>query len=248
MAKFGNVTIDNSTTKTSVWTRQRYIAIRVIDSGKVHYVDMLKKRLKTLRENIFAWAGIAGDLKAERLILYGLSYDVKGTKVKASNWQAGDIREFIHSLKQRLGKRLLAYAWVAELQGNGNMHYHVAIYADGFLPYPDRDYFKGKRKYKKLWIHGASNVDWKPKGPYYLARYVGKEKQKDFMNFPKNARSYQVWFADKEKMRLLKMVAGKTETEREKIYKAEGWKDRKFEYLGSGYKMDYLKTIFPSDV
>jgi hypothetical protein len=212
-------------------------------TGEKAYSDQLKKRLKTLREKIFLWAEMSKLVKAERLVLFGLSYDTLGTKVKASTWVEGDIREFMHALKVRMEDRLKAYAWVAELQKNGHMHYHVAIYADGFVPFPDKSYVRNGRKYKRLWTHGTSNVDWTPAGPYYLARYVGKEKQKDFMNFPKNARGYAVWFSDPELTRRMRDVFRlKNNGVRSELYKNEGWHD--WEYLGSGYKLEYLKMMY----
>jgi hypothetical protein len=212
-------------------------------TGEKIYTDEIKKRLKKLRLNIFTFAELGKLVKADRLILVGLSYDTLGTKVKASSWKPGDITEFIQSTKKRLGENLVAYAWVAELQANGHMHYHLAIYANGFFPYPDKNYVKNGRKYKRLWTYGASSVDWTPKGVYYLCRYVGKEKQKDFMKFPKHARSYAVWFQDRElNNRFKAVIALKTIGAKNELYKAEGWQD--WEYLGTGYKLEYLQTIF----
>jgi hypothetical protein len=212
-------------------------------TGQKVYTDEIKKRLKKLRLNIFTFAELGKLVKADRLILVGLSYDTLGTKVKASNWKPGDIGEFTHGLKQRLGERLVAYAWVAELQNNGNMHYHLAIYVDDFFPYPDKSYQRNGRKYKRLWTHGASSVDWTPKGVYYLCRYVGKEKQKDFTKFPKHARSYAVWFKDRDlQTRFREYLNLRMGSAKKELYKAEGWQD--WEYLGSGYKLEYLQTIF----
>jgi hypothetical protein len=214
-------------------------------TGEKYYTDECKKRLKTLQQNIFLFADISSKMvKAERLVLMGLSYDYKGTKVKANEWSPGDIREFEHALKQRMGDRLKACAWVFELQKNGHGHYHLAIYADGFIPFPDKNYVNNGRKYKRLWTHGSSNVDWKPKGVYYLARYVGKEAQKDFMNFPKNARAYGIYFQDQElRKKFRDAITFKKGLRVSKLYKLEGW-ESDIEYLGSGYKLEYLKTVF----
>jgi hypothetical protein len=237
-----NLLTKNHTIKP--WKRQRYTVMKNRITGQKVYTDEIRKRLKKLRVNIFSFAELAKFVQAERLILVGLSYDTLGTKVKASNWKAGDIREFIHSLKQRLGENLKAYAWVAELQQNGHMHYHLAIYADGFFPFPDKSYTKDGKKYKRLWTHGASNVDWTPKGVYYLCRYVGKEKQKDFMNFPKGARSYAIWFADKDLQTRFRAYMDFLENKAKKsLYKKEGWM-AEWKFLGSGYKLEYLEKVF----
>lgn len=134
--------------------------------------------------------------------MIGLSYDTNGTRVQASQWEDGDIREFMMKYRARMGKRLLAYSWVAELQRRGVIHYHVAVVYTGLSPMPDRAY-KGKddsghvRYFKRMWWKGASSCEFNVRSPYYLASYVGKEYQKDFENFPKGAHAWAVWISDK---------------------------------------------------
>jgi hypothetical protein len=135
------------------------------------------------------------------MTMYMLSYDTEGTRVKASIWREGDIREFMLRLRARMGRRLLAYAWVAEKQKRGVIHYHVVIRHYGRAPMPDRAYMGRdelghKRYFKRMWEKGASHSDFNVRSAYYLAKYVGKEYQKDFDTFPKNAHAWAVWVSD----------------------------------------------------
>jgi len=167
-------------------------------------IDNLKVRLSNLRRRVFAWASVIdGFVKSSgvSMTMYGLTYDTKGTLVKPSSWEAGDIREFMIRLRARLGKRLLAYAWVAEVQQRGVIHYHVIAVHQGRAPMPDRAY-TGKnsrgevRDYKRLWEKGNSHSDFRVRSPYYLVSYVKKEYQKNFDLFPSGAHAWAVWVSD----------------------------------------------------
>jgi len=167
-------------------------------------MDTLRLRLQNMRRRIFAWSKVIEIFVAQgryHLTMYGLTYDTKGTLVKASEWEPNDIREFINRLKARMGKRLIAYAWVAEKQKRGVIHYHVIAVHSGRAPMPDRSYrsknSRGQERYfKRLWDKGNTHSDFNVRSPYYLASYVGKEYQKDFENFPKYAHAWAVWVSD----------------------------------------------------
>ena len=189
-------------------------------NGEVLIIDNLKVRLSNLRRRVFAWAKVIDDfvrLPGVSMTMYGLTYDTKGTLVKPSSWEAGDIREFMIRLKARLGKRLLAYAWVAEVQQRGVVHYHVIAVHRGRAPMPDRSY-KGKntrgevRNYKRMWEKGNSHSDFQVRSPYYLVSYVKKEYQKNFELFPSGAHAWAVWVSDdglKMSLRLESLTAYK---------------------------------------
>jgi len=178
----------------------------VLTNGKGGYLvmDTMRLRLQNMRRRIFAWSKVIAIFIAQgryKMTMYGLTYDTKGTLVKASEWEPNDIREFIIRLKARMGGRLIAYAWVAEKQKRGVIHYHVVIVHQGRAPMPDRAYrsknSRGQERYfKRLWEKGNSHSDFDVRSPYYLASYVGKEYQKDFETFPKYAHAWAVWVSD----------------------------------------------------
>jgi hypothetical protein len=185
--------------------RGRFIAMKRVSRGggllSSLYFDGLKKRYTRERNRVHLW----GDIIRQRLIqnsglkmgMITLTYDALGTKVKAARWSPNDVRAFMRTLRGRMKKRLKAYAWVAELQANGNVHYHVLIVYTGRIEYPDKTVFYGGKTYKRIWNYGMSNVKVRVRTSFYILRYVGKEYQKDFDKFPPGARAFAVWVADK---------------------------------------------------
>ena len=99
--------------------------------------------------------------------------------------------KFTTWLKRVLGADLIAYAWVAELQKRGAVHYHLIVYTKkgASIPFPDRAW--GRKNYI-AWKWGYTKVE-KARLPQYLASYVSKEYQKDYYRFPKNARGFGIW-------------------------------------------------------
>ena len=173
-------------------------------NGEVMVIDNVRLRLSHLRRRVYAWANVTKSLVGQlgvQMTMYGLTYDTQGTLVKASDWEVGDIREFMYCLRARMGKRLLAYAWVAERQARGTMHYHVAIVHTGFAPKPDISYMRRNergelRSYERMWMKGNSHTDYKMRSPFYLVSYLKKEYQKDFEHFPIGAHAWAVWVSD----------------------------------------------------
>jgi hypothetical protein len=104
-------------------------------------------------------------------------------------------------LRARMGKRLLAYAWVAELQVRGVMHYHVCMVYRGYAPMPDRSYHSKDGRghwhsFKRMWWKGSSHTDLEVRSPYYMASYCKKAYQKDYLHFPLGAHAWAVWVSD----------------------------------------------------
>jgi hypothetical protein len=97
----------------------------------------------------------------------------------AEDWRPLHISEYLKKLREHLGKNLLAYAWVAELQGRGAIHYHIEVLTPvgAKIPLPDSS---------GMWNHGMSTVATAKRGPWYLCEYLKKEYQK-FGEFPKGA-------------------------------------------------------------
>lgn len=174
-----------------VFCRRRWAVFWKRSADRYAMKDMFKTKLRRLQTVIGYWCQLAEayreDHPGTKLVMVMLSY------ADADDWDAGDIRAYMKSVKQSLGDGVLGWAWVAEIQAKrlakmiaeGHpdprpVHYHVMFMTDGVnVPMPDRSY----------WHKGASNIQ-KARTPYYLAKYIGKEHQKDFSRFPKHCRTY----------------------------------------------------------
>jgi len=189
----------------------RYSVLR--RANQVLIIDTQRMRLQNLRRRVHAWSRVVDDLKRSgqkfSMTMYRLSYDTEGTLVDANDWKPLDISEFIDALHARMGKRLLAYAWVAELQQRGVIHYHVIVAHTGRAPMPDRVYksrdARGHmRSFDRLWSHGSSHTDFKVRSAFYLAAYVKKEYQKAYEFFPVGCHAWSVWVSDRASKLLLR--------------------------------------------
>jgi len=176
----------------------------LIKSGQFLMVDLVKVRLQNLRTRIFAWSRVIEPLTKQRgvrMAMVRLSYDLKGTMIEKQVPEAGDIRRYDHALKQRLGKRLLADAFVAEVHRDGTLHYHVCIVYKGYLPTSDKAYW-GKdalgRKvhFERMWKKGCTHTEYDVRSPFYMASYTGKEYQKDYMMLPPNFHAWAVMISE----------------------------------------------------
>lgn len=185
--------------------------------------DLVKVRLSNLRRRVFAWAKVTEplrEIKGVRMAMFRLSYDLLGTMIKKQVPHVGDIKIFMHRVRQRLGKRLLAYAWVAEVHKDGTLHYHViVIYTGGWFGMPDRAYWgvdtMGRRvHYERLWKKGCTNSDFHARTPYYLATYVGKDYQKDYMKLPEGFHAWAV-FISEEALKMDLQIESLTRLKRE---------------------------------
>jgi hypothetical protein len=147
-----------------------------------------------MRRRISDWVKTVKTLSEYKFIMITLTY------APEYDWEANHIREFMLSLKKLLGNNLLAYAWVAELQKRGTVHYHIIIAVPldvmigDDLPYPDE---------VGLWLYGSTTTEY-ARTPFYLIKYLGKEYQKDFSRFPKGIRVFGVYIRDKSLKQLLR--------------------------------------------
>jgi hypothetical protein len=161
------------------WERRRYIALSNRATGKGVVIDMYKKRLALMRYRISTWAKIMTMLKSEvdtRMVMIDLTY--RGVE----DYRPGHINDYVKKLKQSVGKNLYGFAWVAELQQRGAVHYHLVLVVKkgSRIPVPDKS---------GMWKHGMSKIGT-AKTPYYLLVYTGKEAQKDLARYPKSCRLY----------------------------------------------------------
>jgi len=173
---------DVEKTADEKWCRRRWLLLKNRENGKYGLIDMFDKRYQRMREKISEWAGVMDMLKKEipgsRLIMITL------TIKKINDYSPGIITGYLKDLKRRLGKNLYGFAWVAEMQKRGAVHYHLLVMVPKFtrVPMPDKS---------GMWKWGSSRVE-KAKTAYYLCVYIGKERQKELSRYPKSCRTYAV--------------------------------------------------------
>lgn len=163
--------------------RRAMVEIRRIlnrESGEIVDVDPRISRIKHLRRRVGAWAQTVSMLNVQgRLVMIGLTY------ADGSAWRSDDISDYMNRLSHYLGSDLLAYSWVAELQGEGNqgaIHYHVLCMVKRGTDVPKPDSCG-------MWIHGSSSRKsaW---SAWYLMEYAKKPGQKGLgeFSYPPGAR------------------------------------------------------------
>jgi len=206
--------------------RYRYLVLIHRDTGEKVVVELHYRRLKKLQNNIFAWSGVV-----ERYYPDALMIMVDLTYKKVDDWKPGHIRSYVKTLKGSMGASLITWAWVMELQKRGAVHYHMLLVTDGkWCKLPDRS---------GQWKWGMSKVG-KARSVYYLADYVGKEHQKDFTKFPKDARSYGVGFRDKQAREAFREFRGLLKI-------SSGGEKGVWQYFGSALQKSYLEKVLLKD-
>jgi hypothetical protein len=169
--------------------RKRWITSFKTPDGNIIETDSFKNRLWRLRTALHSWVDIVESINSK-----GKTFDKKMitlTYAKAEDWQPKQITRYTKFLRRFLGDSLYSYAWVAELQERGAIHYHIVVYVESGVKVPHPDKPVGHKNFI-AWSHGLSNVKTCKK-PAYLVSYLGKEKQKDFHKFPLGARAYGVY-------------------------------------------------------
>lgn len=170
----------------------RRYAATVSNGAQMLVIDSAVARVYRAKRRVSSWASVVpagvsevkygkNIIQVPRLVMVTLTYrDIAG-------WAANDIREYMQSVRRVLGKRLLAYSWVMEVQSRGAPHYHVMLYVrrGTHIPSPDSS---------GMWGHGSSRIET-ARTPYYIVKYVGKEYQKELL--PKGARMFAVWIDKK---------------------------------------------------
>jgi hypothetical protein len=159
------------------------VRVRDLRTGEIFTVDRKKARIARLRRRVFSWVEATRPVTAEgyRMVMQTLTYE------RVEDWRPGQIREYMLFIRHRLGGRLVAYSWVAELQQRGAVHYHLLLIVKRGTRIPKPDL-------AGWWPWGLTRVET-AKTPYYIAKYAGKEYQK-LGPFPKGLRIFAVWISD----------------------------------------------------
>lgn len=157
-----------------------------VNTGQIIEFSPRKARLRRVQKRVRSWAEVIQPFiqkvgVTHRMVMITLTYE------GVNDWKKNDIREFMLRVRKELGKSLLAYSWVAELQKRGAVHYHVLLLVPKGtkIPKPDE---------AGWWEKGMSRIET-AKSPFYILTYTGKEYQKVGI-FPKGLRMFAVWVAD----------------------------------------------------
>lgn len=200
--------------------RRPYVLLINRVSKKVILLDTWKVRYNRMRQRVGEWVRVLSIYSDIQFIMSTLTY------APECEWEPNHIRSFMLAMRKTLGEDLYAYAWVAELQLRGVIHYHVMLVVPpeltigDDLPYPDK---------AGTWPYGMTSVEV-ALTPFYLIKYLGKEYQKDFSRFPKGIRAFAVNIHE-QAPKLLLRYRSLRDRDRE-IVDALGW-----EGLKSGRRM-----------
>jgi len=154
------------------------VVLRNRATGDVIMMSPRQSRIARLRRRVRAWAraldGVVGSMVMVTLTYRGID-----------DWRPNQIRDYMLVLRRYLGRGLLAYAWAAELQQRGAVHYHVLLVVrrGARVPMPDRS---------GMWPWGMSRVD-QARTVWYIVKYASKGCFDG--EFPGGLRIFSIWVA-----------------------------------------------------
>lgn len=99
------------------------------------------------------------------------------------DWQRRHISEYLDRVRKWLKARdaVLMYAWVAELQKRGALHYHLIVWVPRRLRLPRPDV-------SGMWPHGMSNLETARNPVGYMVKYATKTTPDDLKRLKKGVR------------------------------------------------------------
>lgn len=148
------------------------------DTGEIVRVTSWESRMRRLKKRLKAW--VRASPNDVDYIVVDLTY------APGHSWRPLHVTEFLAVAKKHLGERLKGYAWVAEMQKRGAVHYHVVLAVDKGVKIPKPDL-------AGWWPYGMTRVRKRKKPTGYLMDYVQKIRQKQ--GYPKGIRIFAVvWF------------------------------------------------------
>jgi len=217
------------------WCRRRYVLLKDTQIVRYSVIDTFEKRYQNMRAKISEFARIMDMLSKEivgsRLIMITL------TIAKIEDYNAGMIRDYIKNLKQRLGKNLFGFAWVAEIQRRGAVHYHLEIMVPKNIrvPMPDKS---------GMWPWGSSKTE-KARTAYYLCTYIGKESQKDLSRYPKSCRTFAVSYRlpEGQTKAYLQALKESDKLRKEAYQVMKDFEKKSWEYVGACVNKDYATDV-----
>jgi len=157
------------------------------------FVDSNLMRIQRLRRRITAWTtAMSNVINSQAVACYGIALTYR----PGVEWAPGHIQQFMMTLRKVFGHSLLGYAWVAELQQRGAVHYHVTLIMEKNYVFKAERYGKMTVlrnpyfQFQSYWVHGF--IDFKRlvhPSPAYLMKYSQKSEQKGG-DFPPGLRLF----------------------------------------------------------
>ena len=171
-------------------------------TGEAFAIDSRKLRIRRCQKRVHAWASALNEV----IKLVGVKYRMMMVRLSYApgyDWQPLQISHLITKVRYELGDDLIAYAWVAELQERGAVHYHLLMIVKKGTDIP---YFDDAA----WWIYGSTH-HCTARSPFYICSYTAKENYQKFGVFPKGLRMYAIWIApgivSSSARRLLRLTA-----------------------------------------
>jgi len=159
------------------------------DSARIS-IDAAKSRVTRLRKGLGVGAKRLHNMAQgkQNQCLVTLTY--RGDN---RDWRPEHISTYIKCVKRwykRQTGKSLRYAWVAELQKRGVIHYHIVFWMVRTVRMPKADR-------AGWWPHGMSNTIAATAPVAYLMKYVSKVDSKNIGSFPHGARIFGLGGLDK---------------------------------------------------
>lgn len=178
-----------------------------------------------MRARLFAWANIMTNFCQDptyRKVMIGFTY------APGQEYSPGHIHEYVKKMKRTLGENLIAFAWVAEMQSRGAVHYHMmmVVKKGTNVPMPDKS---------GMWGFGSSKIST-ARSFFYICTYVGKEYQKDFDKFPKSCRLYGASMRGNKDLQ-------KTFRALSRLDRSNNTGDAKYRFLGATVTEGYTQIL-----
>ena len=150
-----------------------------------------EKRLKRLKCNVYLTGQLHSlprpGFRSDQLWLITPTYDTKGTLGRGRHdWQPDHISRATDAYRRWCNVKGFEakYTWVAELQGNGTVHYHLVAWLPRGQAMPHWDRPNGRRKC--FWPHGMTETAKLKTNCSYLMKYLSK--MGEFHRFPHGLR------------------------------------------------------------
>lgn len=155
--------------------------------GEAIVIDPRKARVNRLRNSIREacklheqeadWQSHRLGRSAYRKTFITLTYRDGG------DWKRRHISDFLKQMRRWMKARDagLLYAWVAELQKRGALHYHLIVWVPRRLRLPRPDA-------SGWWPHGMSNIETARNPVGYMVKYATKTRPEDLKRLKKGVR------------------------------------------------------------
>lgn len=144
-------------------------------------MDTEQKRIERMQKRLEAWARALNSLLTiARVRVVGITLTYDTSKYE---WSPRQISELMQRIRNYAKDKLFAYAWVAELQQRGAVHYHICLVVSRDLKWEKKNGPDTPSGWTYLphfdalgwWDYGMTNaIQIERISPRYLTKYVQK--------------------------------------------------------------------------